>query len=210
MTYDNGVKSDTAEHLESGRQLILASTHGSMFDPLVLASMAKREAAYNKLMNNVVIPGKIAVFTKYPFKLAAPIIHNFPAMPTFRSNDSDADKSLQLAASQRWSDALIGMYDDGMNIAIFPSGTRSLSPDTVKGGLGYIATGIADRESALIATVGIDYGPEDIFRYHPSLHAGAIFTPPEDPKDVMRMTSESLAACKQQAEALTQLRLENN
>jgi 1-acyl-sn-glycerol-3-phosphate acyltransferase len=192
-------------HFEDGGRIILASSHVSMMDPLVLASVVQREEVLHPLRGNVVIPAKSPLYTDMPYRLfRRPLFDNFVAVPTFRRKDSaktglpaeEAETLLRQANAELVS-LLTNCANQGINVAIFPDGER-VKPgtnDEIRSGIGRIACGLDDPDRFLIQPVGINY---DVYgsKRTPSVFAGNPYTVARSESEVTTQTEWAIRGCE--------------
>lgn len=194
VSFADGAQEKIDSHFSQGGRFLLVANHKSASDQFVLASLAEREPVLHPLRANTVIPGKAPIFR---VGIIRPFIDNFVALPTFRGKDvaksplsSEKAQLLRAQATKRLIEICIAHADEGMNIAIFPHGTRKPG-NGVRSGIGQIACGVENPDNLLILPVGIDY---DNTRtgLAPNVFVGTPFGLPGTPDEVTTQVEASI------------------
>lgn len=196
-----GDPEEIRQHFDDGGQVFLYSDHKKLSDAFVLAALAKQQPALQPLMENTVITGKSPIF-KWYMRLLRPFVDDFPTIPAFRGKEFKkyADKhpellkeevdAIRAETKEGVVDANVQMANEGMNVAMFPQGSRS--SDDVKSGMGAIACRLANPDNMKALCIGISYEGTGK-TLSPNVYIGQLALLPTDPDEVTKMAYDEMA-----------------
>ncbi len=166
--------------------LVLSINHINNKDQYLLAGATRRYQPLQHLAGSTRVLAKPDVFAVrqtpiLPLSWQRAAVDKIGAVPTFRAKDSKStdsqEQALRTMSTKKAIDLSILTLKSGMNLAIFPEGTRNQAhPETVQplqAGIGRIVGEVAANQDVAVVPVGLWYPRKDHDQSgQPQVHIG--------------------------------------
>lgn len=185
VNYELGATEKIDSHIAGGGRTVFSLSHATWFDPLVYAAVLHKQPPMRAAIGNILVPGSAAYFNK---PVVGPIITTGGAIPVFRKKDVerqssgaiDLDTELKRKeASETMIKICINGINNGLDVAIFPEGTRNRGArrtiQEVHRGIVDIVNGVDSPDELLVVSMSSYYGEQKAKNVvHPAVGVAAI------------------------------------